>query len=470
MKGDFSRDTFNKGKHFSRVLLQQGRVLLDADHNEQTEILLHYLRTLAADLIGPFAGPQNQCGFAISTDPSDFKAVGFDAVPGDFLIGPGRYYVDGVLCENESWTTLTRQPSLPNEKPLQLGDGIDRALVYLDVWERHVSALEDDSIREPALGGPDTATRSQVVWQVKVQPIDENPYLTCSGIRAQWAQWIDTWQPAPPGLLKARLAPQSAEPDPCIVPPESKYRGLENHLYRVEIHDGIFKEEGEARTATFKWSRDNGSVAMLILSMEGKEIVVQCSTNFAAGQWVEISDASRDLRGQPGDFFQIVKVEGDTLSLNASPTPGDALTLRHWDQRQTTQVKLEDGVIALPTTGDQWITLENGVQVSFDPSTKYRSGDYWLVPARTTGAIEWPVQRGAAGGVLLDESGNPVPLALPPHGIHHHYAPLAILQRTNGTWNLASDCRCQFVPLNGCGLYSYGEGGIGAHLLDDPAQ
>ena len=42
--------------------MQQGRVQLDADWNEQADILLHYLRTLAADLIGPFGGPQGRPG------------------------------------------------------------------------------------------------------------------------------------------------------------------------------------------------------------------------------------------------------------------------------------------------------------------------------------------------------------------------------------------------------------------------
>ena len=51
MKGDFTRDTFTPGKHFSRVLAQQGRVTVDADSNEQAAILLHYLRTLTRDLI-----------------------------------------------------------------------------------------------------------------------------------------------------------------------------------------------------------------------------------------------------------------------------------------------------------------------------------------------------------------------------------------------------------------------------------
>jgi hypothetical protein len=39
MKGDVSRGTFNAAKHFIGVLLQQGRVQLDADYNEGLAIL-----------------------------------------------------------------------------------------------------------------------------------------------------------------------------------------------------------------------------------------------------------------------------------------------------------------------------------------------------------------------------------------------------------------------------------------------
>ena len=51
MQGDFTRDTFDPTRHFSRVLIQQGRVQLDADWNEQTAILLHTLRTLTRGLV-----------------------------------------------------------------------------------------------------------------------------------------------------------------------------------------------------------------------------------------------------------------------------------------------------------------------------------------------------------------------------------------------------------------------------------
>ena len=53
MQGDFSRNTFDPTKHFSRVLMQQGRVQLDADWNELNAIVFHYLRTLARDVYGP---------------------------------------------------------------------------------------------------------------------------------------------------------------------------------------------------------------------------------------------------------------------------------------------------------------------------------------------------------------------------------------------------------------------------------
>jgi hypothetical protein len=49
--------------------MQRGLVQLDADWNEQAAILLHYLERLAADLIGPFGGPEDAWGFAIARVP-----------------------------------------------------------------------------------------------------------------------------------------------------------------------------------------------------------------------------------------------------------------------------------------------------------------------------------------------------------------------------------------------------------------
>src|SRR5215470_17217358 len=120
-RGDFSRDSYDPVKRFSRVFMQQGRVQLDADWNEQSDILLHYLRSLAADLIGPHGG-SGQPGFALimpdisDADIAKLKDANGNALTADdvralktslresgFVFSVGRYYVDGLLCENGSY-------------------------------------------------------------------------------------------------------------------------------------------------------------------------------------------------------------------------------------------------------------------------------------------------------------------------------------------------------------------------------
>src|SRR6266481_991402 len=91
MKADLTRNTSDPLKQFTRVLMQQGRVQLDADWNEQAGILLRYLQALAADLIGPAGGPELNYGFEVSPIPNSTAL--------DFQIGFGHYYVDGLLCE-----------------------------------------------------------------------------------------------------------------------------------------------------------------------------------------------------------------------------------------------------------------------------------------------------------------------------------------------------------------------------------
>ena len=78
---------------------------------------------------------------------------------------------------------------------------------------------------------------------------------------------------------------------------------------------------------------------------------------------------------------------------------------------------MKDGAVPITegTTETDWIDLENGIQIQFQPGGSYRTGDFWLIPARAAiGTIEW--------------SGDPHnPDALAPFGTDHHYAPLWIV-------------------------------------------
>jgi len=273
VKADLTRRSFDPFKHFSRVLMQQGRVQLDADWNEQAGILLHLLRRLTADQFGPAFLARFGGGFEILSLVTTTHPAGLVL---DFGIQPGGFFVDGILCELEAtpvpilhtadatkiiiaeWTVdgisfqvnqyirlwddrhnpgvppsfsplplpvsqitdigytdkqltldappttanLTRvqrlityrsQPDLP--KPLELQAGVDY-LIYLDAWERLITCLEDDSIREVALNGPDTAARTRVVWQIKALAQQPSciPQAALSGMLQPWTR----------GLLRAR--------------------------------------------------------------------------------------------------------------------------------------------------------------------------------------------------------------------------------------------------------------------------
>ena len=61
MKGDFTRHTFDPTRQFTTVRMQQGRVQLDADWNEQADLRLYRDETEAADLIGRCDGPLAAC-------------------------------------------------------------------------------------------------------------------------------------------------------------------------------------------------------------------------------------------------------------------------------------------------------------------------------------------------------------------------------------------------------------------------
>jgi hypothetical protein len=179
----------------------------------------------------------------------------------------GRYYVDGILCVNDGPVPFTAQPDLPGE-PLPTAAGT--YLAYLDVWQRHLTALEDPGIREVALNGPDTATRTKTVWQIKMEAVGEN--AICNQFGPDWRP-ISTQST---GQLRARAEPGGPSEGPCIVPAGAGFRRLENQLYRVEIHTpGQAGLTGaETITASFKWSRDNGSIVARLSGIDGNELTV----------------------------------------------------------------------------------------------------------------------------------------------------------------------------------------------------
>lgn len=432
MQGDFSRNTFSKENHYRGVLQQQGRVQLDADLNEQQAITQYYDETSARDLIGPTGVPKsknNGNGFKIGVMPDNQ----------DLIIAQGSIYVDGILCENEHTNATYKnqggnktegdfpQPPIP-DKP-------GTWLVYLDVWQRHITALDDPKIREKALGGPDTATRIKTVWQVKLARVGEIEATLDPGSFKDWTPF-----PASTGKLMAKTdhVPDSVEP--CKLFSAGGFRRLENQLYRVEIHRG-----GTLQQAKFKWSRDNGSVIAPIHDIENHIVTLEDMNRdevlgFSKDQWVEILSDYSELDTRPdkahGKLVKIKSVDPTKsevkIDTNYQNISGDLhLKLRRWDYTG-------DYPEGIPVKND-WIYLEDGIWVKFE-GDGFHSGDYWLIPARTaidseTGSIEWP----------MDGSQQ---ASLERKGIYHHYCPLALVEYNGAKFStLPRDCRHQFPPL-----------------------
>jgi len=412
MKGDFTRFTFDPKKHYSSVRMQQGRIQLDADWNEQAEIQLHHNQITNHDVIGLCGAPKHNPGFAVGVNS------------GELTIGKGRYYVGGILCENERDVSYLAQPDLIPEKVENDG----RYLAYLEVWQRHLTAVEDAEIKDVALGGTDTATRTKTVWQVKLRrlesfssnPADDCPCSVVTRIAG----------------LAVRTDPLQPE-DPCILQQGAGYHGLGNQLYRVEIH-----QQGKTGIATFKWSRDNGSVLCAVEKIVGNSITLQnCAqgiqNGFLPGQLIEISDEVRDLRGVPGMLATVQSVDGNTLvvaesfKINARDFPlSNKPKVRLWDCQPNNKRANNDGSLK---TGSDWIGLETGIMVRFESNGDYRFGDYWLIPARrATGQIQWPHGENEF---------------VPRLGIIRHRCSLAVLQKSGESWSVLKDCRRVFPPL-----------------------
>jgi hypothetical protein len=424
MKGDFTRATFKPEKHYHGVLKQQGRVDLDADWNEQAWLASHRVETETIDVVGPCGAPIGDPGFQLT--PASGGA--------NLNISAGRAYVDGILCENEHNLLINAQPDLP---AFVLPSTAGVYIAYLEVWLRHIISLDDDGIREVALGGPDTCTRAKTIWQVGLlnagppgSPVD------CSTDVPAW----DTLTAPSTGTLAARAEPDVTSADPCVIPAKAGFRRLENQLYRVEIHDpGTITAGGGP--VTFKWSRDNGSIVTSWLGQTGNDLIVNSTgrdsvLGFAAGQWVELTDDTHDLNFQPGTLVQLTNVEGLTLTINPLTATGP-LAIANFPLHP--KIRRWDSAGRVAVTSGAWLSLEDGVQVEFGNGT-YVTGDYWLIPARTlTGNVEWPV----------DAALNPIPES--PKGIRRHFCKLAIVEFDGTAWTILTPCLPLFPPLTDLG-------------------
>ena len=184
---------------------------------------------------------------------------------------------------------------------------------------------------------------------------------------------------------------------------------------------------------------------------------------FNDGDWIEVLDDSRELKGQPGVLRRIALVGGVTdatrtialeqpllagefpVDAQGKPIGGFHTRVRRWDQAGivkradgTTYVDLNapgnPGSIVIPVDATQ-LLLESGILVSFSVAAadgEFHTGDWWAFAAR-------------AADASLE-----VLAAAPPRASHHHFAKLAVVTPPDGV----DDCRVFWPPQGLAGVTS----------------
>ncbi|MEU9167438.1 DUF6519 domain-containing protein [Streptomyces sp. NPDC048420] len=505
MKGDFSRRTHQPHKHYSAVLHEQGRVLTDADFDEEHRILSGAHETAVADLAGLCGAPVGAAGFAV-TSPD---GVGL-------RLSAGRYYAHGVLVVNEEDVAYDAQPDRHTEH-IDWPPAPGSYALYLDVWRRLVTALDDPSIREVALGGPTASARERTVWQVRQVPV--KPGWTC-----------EDGLPLPQGTtgrMAAQADPEAAPTSPCLLPPLAGYTGLENQLYRVEVlvtgpaldlgpapllpvvafpegtddrvelsaadaatlaagdvvelvatgpgsnpFDATFAQVVEVDRATVTLtgrvphigpadaptvrkaraavvvSRENGSVVTGVTRVDGTQVTVtdlgpDSVLGFAPGQWVELTDDTVELEGLPRQLRQVEAIDKD-LNIITLSSPAVRLADLADGVAPDRHPKLRRWDAARAVTFGQ--DGSGWIHLEEGIRIRFTAGDYvngayWQFPARTA------VVDRESGTIEWPHDDNGDPVEAPPAGVVHHYCPLARVDVTRRRTEVAHDCRPLVPPL-----------------------
>ena len=440
MKGDFSNYKYRPGINYSAVLKQQGRIDLDSDWNEQAKIWDEKFRCFIRDILGDFAIPlaPNE----ISQDNSRaLKIDHFLPGPGgvlDFSIGRGIVYSGGHQFRLEKDISFRTQPDYP--EPEIPGDG-DDILVYLEVWNKTVNYIDDDTLREPALGGPDTCLRIKTVGQIKAALASA---LDTPEAARVFVAGLNTEDP----LLFTLKIDQSAHQIPISFGEIDMGGGLipGNLHLRVELHRGP-KFNGSYEDG-FKWSDENAATVVRILkTIENNSLILEeteavTGESLQEGDWVEISNLITELHRYGGQMARIESIDQGRDDILVTLDTDIHPLLRRFTIDEKSKNKLDllprlrrwSGYIS-PLAPKTVYDLGSGIKITFHGSkeSQFIPGDFWSFAIRER-----------------EYNKKYAPNKAVPDGVEVYRHPLAIIKKgADGKKPEIIDCRKFFEPLAG---------------------
>ena len=461
MGSDRARISYNPGQLYRSVVMQQGRVTLEADWNEAQTIASEQVRREALDYVGPTGTWRGDNGYAISLIPKSF----------DFTINSGSMYVGGeraYLPETENysaqpetdWMDFAQDPDWVT--PYGENPGFNE-YVYLYLREQEVSAVEDSDLKDIALGGPDTAQRTRLIQHiVRHQTSGTDCPSAMADVQANW------WTPSGYQLDQTDMRVNSfgqlqvgfvntVTSSPCSPTAQGGYLGADNQLIRVQI------SSADPANPSFVWGYDDASFLyeVTIASPGSSTTPTTLKLNTApvdaehipqSGQAVELLLPAAQLsNGQyvaapTGQVFILGSAAftpgSNTLTLPAgidtalfgtgpggNPNPAQ-LYLRVWQGQSAftpgTAEPLSNTATGVNTGLSVTLTTEQSGQ-------SFRTGDYWMFAVRPPSpALIYPERYISA--------------PQPPDGPREWICPLAVILWTENP-PVATSCTNTFLNL-----------------------
>jgi len=447
MGSDRARNSYDARQLYRSVVMQQGRVQLEADWNEATFINSEEIRNEALDIVGPAGTPDD--GYAVGF-PSTLPPFDFDVAPGIMYIGGVRVWTpQSIQYGNQSdWLDNAIDPEwvpVPTANP-------GNEYIYLVVREQEVSAVEDSDLKDVALGGPDTAQRTRLIQHVErlaTQASDCPTALAAAG--PQWQKEGLFINESNMRLVSAaRLTVSfvsSGSSEPCDPVAQGGYLGADNQMIRVMVSS--FNPGNN--TGTLLWGFDDASFLYRVNVVDPQTLTLQSAPIDAehqpqGDQAVEVLMNAAQLAN--GEF--VAAPVGAPFTLNPSPYNPDTLTLSlpsalpavYGDGNPAdphpAQVYLRVWQQQLNFTPGTAVTLgDTGVAVTLQTigAGPFHVGDYWMFAVRPSTPQQIYPER-----YLQDFQ--------PPEGPREWLCPLAVIAwSASGGGQVLSDCRNQFSPL-----------------------
>jgi hypothetical protein len=359
------------------------------------------------------------------------------------------------------------QPDWPN--PIKPAYDLKRELVYLDVSEQEVSAVEDPDLLEVALGGPDTTQRLKLLR--RIQRLSANAADCANTWDEAVAQWktkglrLDpaTMQLLPQVRLKVGFTSDASSGDPCDPVATGGYLGADNVLLRVRIDTSTSKPQ-------LIWGYDNASFLYRVASVSADRTMLRLAADPPdafhvpqTGQWVEVLRTAAFFASEPdetdasgkaqiqrvaaeseGVLYQLAQpygpaVAGDstnymvfTTSLSQDLADEQLpLFVRIWQTALPLQPTGGTVTLADPTTG---ISTGVTVTISLLDGSPLPDGMFWQIAVRP----------GTPQGVYPEDL-----LTAPraPDGPRRWACPLAVIDWTANGGATVTDCRNSFDNL-----------------------